>query len=1303
MEDFSAVTRQVSVPASRFLPGLVEYVFCQKEKPEVPWTHKLKGGLLFVDVRNFTAMTEEVTRRGHYGVEVITRLLNGYYELVYEVVRRHGGEIVKFAGDAFLAVFLGEKQPALEAISRSAFQIRQRLVRLNKRFRSEFGGELSFHGIASWGSFNLILMGDPRWHYDFIFYGEALRRFFAIPLSPEAGLISGLPARIPSTGSTRVKTLRCSSRDAEAGLAFLPPAIRDLIVFRHFSAELRNVAILFIHLDVRGLRGGSHLKNLQQAFCHIQQCVYRYEGIVNKVDFNEKGLVILCSFGIPVAHLNDIERAIIAARSILDYTHRGVFRIGCTYSNIYAGILGSSKRYEYGIIGSAVNAASRLMQEAEMGQILISDTMLAAVEVRFRCLYLKETTVKGFADPVKIYQIVSELPVSYHSLSRLYADQQMVAWHRELEEITSTISTSGEALRLFVSGEPGVGKTFLLWNLLNRLQDSRSRVAMLSLDEYNQAETYHLIYALLRDHFNSENALSSETELSLLVKKEDPDLNPGLICKYFNSRDILYQTDADRNLYQEIIFDQIQRLLQALLNEIDVLVIDNLHWLDRMSLRLLGNLPSGLQTHLVFTARYGMHGEHFPHYRRLELSNLDPVCSRNLITSQIGLIAEDAIDHLFRLTGGNPLFLIELCREINAMHKHRKRLITLADLVALERRGNLPHSIENLFVNRLAFFNTETQYLLKLAAIVGKAFTLDEITVIGSEKIREKVLELLVSLDQSKLISRVTITPEIVYIFSNNLMREAIYNTILLSEKRGLHRKIAAHYEESLSGEDSSNLEIIANHYILAEDAEKALDFCIRAARKNYALANYEESSYYFSTALRFCTSPRQITPLQLDLVDSQFYHAELEAANRLLERMEAPGPNTPLFSQYIYLKAKALYLQGSFAALADLVIAHMAELHLDHHYYLCLIFYADALRTMNKAAELKTLLSMLSSNINLQLRMLSPLPLSYISGDLAALIHTLESLALSPELREPLYYICKLEGIQGQLCFDQGNYRRSARHFRQVLALSQMLGDDIATRVALNSLGNILLQWGRHQAALKYYQKAKKLAEKCGDRYGYLKVIMDIGVLHRQQGQFDVALQAYQTSYDMALIMGNKSQQENSLYNIGEIQFQQNKLDEAEQSMTRALQLALEISDSVGVSYASDALGDIAQNRGDIDGAEKVYRQNLEYQTRINDRKGIAHSLGNLGNIAAAREDYPTALDYYRQNQQICHEIGDFDGEGRAHFNAAMSHLSLNDAQTALDKLQAAQTCFRRANINIYDELVDTKITECRELLSST
>ncbi|PKN80019.1 MAG: hypothetical protein CVU48_03730 [Candidatus Cloacimonetes bacterium HGW-Cloacimonetes-1] len=1296
--ELKPLTQYRSTQPAKFIPDLVEYYYSSQNK-SIPSVHPMQGALLFIDVCNFTAMTEEASRKGHYGVETITRILKSYYTELDLSIRKFGGEIIKYAGDAILAVFIGDKVPTMMAIEACTRDINERLDILNKKLLPEFEFRLSYHGIKHWGRFRCIIVGDPLLHHDFILYGSAIRELFSIPLPKGSNEVKG-KLRLPKSLEDSGKILKSTFVASPNPDIFLPPSVRDIITFQHFSAELRNVAILFISIDVRSISSGTFHHNLHQAFVNIQECVYRYEGIVNKIDYNDKGIVVLCSFGIPIAHLNDVQRAIIAARNIMEYTHQGIYRIGCTYSNMYAGVLGSDKRYEYGIIGSGVNAAARLLSEAEPDQILISENMLSDVEVRFKCKYLKKTPVKGFANDIKIYQIISELPVNFHSLGLLYSKQKIVAWEDELHLMANGVDSDTAPYRLFLSGEPGVGKTFLVWNLLNRLNNPK--VIMMSLEEYNQPQVYNIVTTILEDYYNIPDPLQAVDRLRELTSSCEAELNLNLILEYFQGQENNHLTDGDRSIYQSIIFDQLQIFTQFLLRPIRILIVDNLHWLDKLSLSLLVAVSAVSKTHILLTSRFGLHRELFPDFKELQLANLDQPAARKLITHTFKLIADEAVEYLYRITNGNPSFIIELCREISSQRKHSNRLITLADLHDVERRGHLPNSIENLFVNRLTYFNYETQYILKLAAIIGKAFTIAELAIIDSQNIKTKVLELLDSLDTDQVFSRTNITPDLVYIFSNNLMREAIYKTILLSEKKGLHQQIADHYVQMLKAGDNSNLEIITNHYILAENAIKAYEYSILAAEKNYALANYEESSYYYEVALRFCHLQSRKIELQLALVESLFYHTEVEEANRLLNSITKPTPRVPIYSKYIYLMAKSLYLQAEYAKVAQLVNACIECPSLDHYYYLCMIFYADSLRIVNNTTELEHVLQRLIDNINHQLSTSQNVNISYSEQDFSDLKTTLQERAISVEDTPQFYYLCKIEGIYGQLSYDRGAYREAEKHFRRVMSLSHILQDNIATRISLHSLGNIMRKAGKHTKAMSYYERARTLAEKIGDRFGYLKVIMDIGILYRQQGKYDIALEAYQKSLSMAVMMGNKAQQENVLYNMGEMQYQQDQLDEAEKSFHAALEIAIEISDSLGISYANDALGDLWMARDDIDKAEQYYQNNLEYQRSINDLEGEAHSLGNLGNIATNRDDFPKALEYYEQNLKICHEIGDIDGEGRAYFNSAMASLSMGNAELSLSKLQAAQRCFHKANSAIYDDLVNEQIAICRELLKA-
>ncbi|MCG5243348.1 adenylate/guanylate cyclase domain-containing protein [Azospirillum doebereinerae] len=59
----------------------------------------VRAVLWYCDLRGFTALADRLPR------EELIALLNGYFESMGDAVERHGGEILKFIGDAMLAIF----------------------------------------------------------------------------------------------------------------------------------------------------------------------------------------------------------------------------------------------------------------------------------------------------------------------------------------------------------------------------------------------------------------------------------------------------------------------------------------------------------------------------------------------------------------------------------------------------------------------------------------------------------------------------------------------------------------------------------------------------------------------------------------------------------------------------------------------------------------------------------------------------------------------------------------------------------------------------------------------------------------------------------------------------------------------------------------------------------------------------------------------------------------------------------------------------------------------------------------------
>src|ERR1700712_3488235 len=65
----------------------------------------MHAALLFADISGFTALTERLAQRGPAGVEELTRLLNTSFSQILDLIEAHGGDVVKFAGDALLALW----------------------------------------------------------------------------------------------------------------------------------------------------------------------------------------------------------------------------------------------------------------------------------------------------------------------------------------------------------------------------------------------------------------------------------------------------------------------------------------------------------------------------------------------------------------------------------------------------------------------------------------------------------------------------------------------------------------------------------------------------------------------------------------------------------------------------------------------------------------------------------------------------------------------------------------------------------------------------------------------------------------------------------------------------------------------------------------------------------------------------------------------------------------------------------------------------------------------------------------------
>src|SRR5213078_210469 len=86
------------------------------------------------------------------------------------------------------------------------------------------------------------------------------------------------------------------------------------------------------------------------------------------------------------------------------------FGVGIAHGYATLGRIGFEGRFDYGAIGTVVNLAARLCADAKDEQILIDSKVQAAIEETAGTEPAGELLLKGFARPVRAFNVCSLLP-----------------------------------------------------------------------------------------------------------------------------------------------------------------------------------------------------------------------------------------------------------------------------------------------------------------------------------------------------------------------------------------------------------------------------------------------------------------------------------------------------------------------------------------------------------------------------------------------------------------------------------------------------------------------------------------------------------------------------------------------------------------------------------------------------------------------------------------------------------------------------------------------------------------------------
>jgi adenylate cyclase len=202
---------------------------------------------------------------------------------------------------------------------------------------------------------------------------------------------------------------------------FLSPTLAELILAQGESileSHRREIAVLFA--DLRGWTAFSVTTEPEEVMGVIREyhaamgnLIVQFEATVGW--FAGDGLMVWFNDPIPCPEpaARAVRMAVAMRGAMADLTskwrrrgHELDFSIGIALGYATLGQIGFDGRYDYGAVGSVMNLASRLCDEAGPGQILVNERVFAEVEHLTDTEPAGDLTLKGFGKPVSAFNIV---------------------------------------------------------------------------------------------------------------------------------------------------------------------------------------------------------------------------------------------------------------------------------------------------------------------------------------------------------------------------------------------------------------------------------------------------------------------------------------------------------------------------------------------------------------------------------------------------------------------------------------------------------------------------------------------------------------------------------------------------------------------------------------------------------------------------------------------------------------------------------------------------------------------------------
>lgn len=1200
---------------------------------------------LFLDLSGFSTMTDVLMQQGQHGAEVLAGMMHGVFDPLVESIFSYNGKIVSFAGDGIMALFQIEssaRSTALAALA-TAWGIQQRLAENPERQtvygRFRFSVKIGLAvGTVAWG----ILRSQDEQNATYYFRGlpvdesaEAQKQAVAGEILITNELQKLLEDAIETEpidsfhrfGGFRIEMPVASPTvfhpiDLAAARTFIP----EKIILQDVRGEFRQIVNLFMRFpDLPD-------EKLYDFFHVVFDLRKKYGGLLNRLDFGDKGCNMLMLWGAPVAYENDVGRAI---NFILDLQARVDFPItaGLTYYIAHAGYLGSAMCEDYTCYGWGVNLASRLMMSAPPGQVWIDDRIARRIAARFDTEYIGEQRFKGFSAEQRV-----NLLKGPKQEAELIYQGEIIGRETELsllEKFVEPLWSGNFAGMLLVVGEAGMGKGRLVheFRTSELFEKNKTLWAVCQSDQilrqsFNPFRNWLFRYFDLSTaenldirnrNFDSklDELVSAIPDESLAQELDRLRSALGAIVDLYWADSHYEQLDAEGR-YNNMLLALIALIKAESLRQPLILFIDDLQFIDDDTLNFLPRLKRALLVSeqaypvaIIATSR--THGDTAALDglidAQVDLKGLSLEAIARLTEIVLGGVpAVELVKMFMERSEGNPYFVVQIIRylqEGNFLEMSERGWTQ----VKRTREFFVPSDISSLLVARLDQLNQEVKDLVQTASVLGREFALPVLAEMARDARDIKRIvadaqqtEIWVSQDENR------------YVFTHGLLRDAAYSMQMRARRMELHA-LAVHTLEAIYQQELHLHYVqLAHHAERAQLMEKAVYYLQRAAKAAADAYQNNQAVDFYTRALAF-VAPDDLAS-QYDLLAQRV---------ELYSRM---GKRDLQWKDLTALKRWAEDL-GDGDRIAKMLM-------LQASFYFATGDYLNSIDYAKRAEACSTSIPIEHTELALYTQVVWCMALLRL-GRLDEAMHRAQATLNRDRGVGNRKEECRILTAMGLIALEQKEPAQATKYLVDAVEIAREIKDPGLEARALNNLAlSEASVNGNYALARQYYEQSYKIAIEIGDRTAESLALGNLGFTAAMQGDFAAARSYHEQSLHLAREIGNRYQEAYTLINLSAAAGFQNDSQLALQYAQQALELSQEISERAGEAWALLYMGHAYLLQNQLQFSREAYLKSIEIRQELRQPSlsmeplaGLVETYLQADDLEAAAKEAETILSF--------------------------------------------------------------------------